>query len=343
MSRAQRGLALGTVLAALLALAAVAFSLRALDSVPPGPPAGGVFGTTGAPAAEALVLRLAKGLVARQQPDGGFDPGDYTYDVERVAGSALVTAALAEIHRRGWAERVEGITPALARGLDFLRKRQEGTGPIGQEETQDHWSQVDATSAGVLALALADREEDRAALAAAAGALRRFTRAKLRNGWTRGLGVMVAARLDALGRAQALGDNPRSLADVRAIDRAPREGPPQTSDWNVAEAIARVVLGLRKGADPFPGQVALAVLDEPAEWNYPSSDCAAWWMQSWLVARSGSPQAPGWFEGLRRVLAADAVGEDDVIQGGWYANTLTQSAGAILAMLEGLDAQIVSR
>jgi len=341
VSTQQGGASPGTVLAVLLAVATAVFALRAVGYEPEAAPAGGLFGPEGAPQAEELVLRLCRGLVARQQEDGGFDPGEYTYDVERVAGSALVAAAFAEIHRRGWAPRVEGLTSSLARGLDFLKRRQSKTGPIGQEEREDYWSQVDGTSAGVLALAVAGREEDAEALALAAGALQRFARAKLRNGWTRGLGVMVAARLDDLGLGKVLGGDPTRLADFRQIDKAPNDGLLQTGDWNVAEAISRVVLGLKKGVDPFPGRMVEAVLGETPEWNYPSSDCAAWWMHAWLVARSGSEKAPAWFATLRSMLAEEAVGKDDVIQGGYYENTLAQSAGAIFAVLEGLDAEVL--
>jgi len=78
-------------------------------------------------------------------------------------------------------------------------------------------------------------------------------------------------------------------------------------------------------------------------WTGQSSDCQAWWMQGWLVARSGSEEAPAWFAALTRVIAEEGLEEDGTIHGGWYANTLSQSAGAILALLAGLTSQVVSR
>jgi len=153
---------------------------------------------------------------------------------------------------------------------------------------------------------------------------------------------MTLQRVAGLGKNELFPRDPRSLVDVRELKQAPREGLPQASDWNVAEAISRVVLGLRKGVDPFPGQVVLACLEDRPVWGGQSSDCQAWWMQAWLVARSGSPDAAVWFADLLRVLAEEAIEADHTIHGGWYANTLSQTAGAILALQEGLTTQVVS-
>ncbi len=341
-SRSPWGLATG--LAVLLAAATVFFAVRTRWWSPEGPPEGGVFGRAGRAPAEAVITRLGKGLVSRQRADGSYDLGDeYSYEIERLAATALATAALAAIHDHGGIE-VPGLPQALAKGLDHLKKKQIETGPIGYEEPKDRWSQVDATSAAVLAFVLADREEDREALARAGAALRRFARARLRNGWTRGLGVITTDLVLERDLDDAVFDGRgREIVDLREMKQLPREGPPQTSDWNVAEVICRVVLGLKKGIDPFPAALTQAVLDEPAEWNYPSTDCAAWWMQGWLVARSGSKDARGWFEGMRTVLDEQAIREDGTVQGGWYANTVTQTSGAILALIEGLSSQVVAR
>ena len=354
----MRGLAASTAVAWLLAIACVGFSVRSLYWTPPDPmtqPLEGVFPAEDAPEARALTERLARGILALQTSDGGFDLGEngqYSYLIERVATSALATAALASLDKV-WtpetfpgdapkSERLPGLTAAVARGLDYLKKQQTETGSIGREEPKDHWSQVDATAAGVLAFAVAGRPEDEEALDAAAKAMIRFGRAGLRNGWTRALGVMMAERLVRLGLEDVLGGDARSLADWRQI-RQVSSGLPQVSDWNMAEAISRVVLGLVKGQDPFPGQVTLACLQDLPVWSGQSSDCQAWWMQGWLVARSGSPEAGPWFSALLKVFQEEGVEDDDTIHGGWYANTLCQTSGAVMVLLEGLSTQIVAR
>ncbi|MDA1193999.1 MAG: hypothetical protein O2894_02335 [Planctomycetota bacterium] len=338
--RSMRGLTAVVILAGALALATIGFALRAPFYVPPGPPPGGLFGASGQASAEATVARLARGLLGQQQADGGFDLDVAAYETDRVASSALAIAALARTRERGL--QVAGLDAGLALGLDFLKKRQIDTGAIGYEEPLDRWSQVDGTSAAVLAFGVARRPEDEEALKAAASALRRFARARLRNGWTRGLGVMATDALIRRGQGEVFGADPLILIDIRDLKQAPREGPPQTSDWNVAEVISRVVRGLRKGTDPFPAALVAAVLAEPAEWTSQSTDCGAWWMQAWLVARSGAPGAADWFASMQRVLAEEAILETGTIKGGWYANTVTQTAGALLAMLEGLSSEVVS-
>lgn len=338
----QRGLAPATILAALLAAATAFFALRASWWVPEGPPPGGVFGAKAKPEAEAVVGRLARGLIGRQQPDGGFDPGEYTYEIERVAASALAAAALASVREHGGID-VPGLDTALVRVLDHLKAKQTEKGLVGYPEPRDRWSQVDATSAALLAWSLVGRPEDREAMEKAGDALRRAGRDRLRNGWTRGLAVMVSESLRKRDVADVLGRDTLVLVDIRDLKQAPREGPPQTSDWNVAEVISRVVRGLKKGVDPFPAELVQAILDVPPEWSYPGTDCAAWWMQSWLVARSGASGAGDWFRTMRTVLSEEAIGEGGTVQGGWYANTVTQTAGAMLAILEGLSAQVVAR
>jgi hypothetical protein len=357
----QRGLAVATLLALLLALATAGFALRALVYVAPPPdvpPLRGVFSAEDAPRARALSERLARGILALQASDGGFDlgaNGQYSYVIERVASSALATAALAALDEVWSPEtfpaaageppersaRLPGLPAALGRALDYLKKQQTETGTIGREEPKDHWSQVDGTTAAILAFSLAGRAEDEEALQAAARALLRFARAGLRNGWTRALGVMTADRLLRLEREDLLGGDVRALADWRQLRQQP-SGLPQASDWNVAEALSRVVMGLVKGQDAFPGQVTLSCLQELPVWSGQSFDCQATWMQSWLVARSGSPEAAAWFGTLVAVLAEEAIEDDDTIHGGWYANTLCQSAASLLALLEGLESQVLS-
>jgi hypothetical protein len=46
---------------------------------------------------------------------------------------------------------------------------------------------------------------------------------------------------------------------------------------------------------------------------------------------------------MRTVLDEQAIREDGTVQGGWYANTVTQTSGAILALLAGLSSQVVAR
>jgi hypothetical protein len=334
-----------TLLALVLALACAVFAVRAVVvEVKAAPRLVGLLGAE-APQARALVKRLARGLLALQRSDGGFDLGEgggYNYQSERVAASALATAALAHVHRLAPTLEVPGVAPAVARGLGFLRKQQQKTGAIGFTEPDDTWSQVDATSAGLLAFVLAGREEDAEAARGCARALKRFSRAGLRNGWTRALATMTIDRAVQLDRHRDLWKDWRVLVDVRQLKQRPAEGRVQTSDWNVAEALARAVLGLRKGVDPFPAQVVLACLDEEEmpSWTGPSSDCQAWWMQAWLVARSGSPDAGAWFRKLLEVLADEGVEDDDTIHGGWYANTVSQTCGAIFALTEGLSSQV---
>lgn len=338
----ERGVAASTLVALLLALATAYFAVASAWWTPDGPPPGGAFGPQGRADAEAIVARLCVGLMGRQQPNGGFDPGEYTYEIERVAATAIATAALARVKEYGGFS-VPGLDVALERGLEHLKKKQLDTGLVGYPERKDRWSQVDATSGALLAWTLADRPEDREAMAKAAEALRRASRDRLRNGWTRGLAVITADAVIERGHGDLFGKDPYVLVDIRDLKQAPREGPPQTSDWNVAEVICRVVRGLKKGVDPFPAELVGAILDEPAEWNYPSTDCAAWWLQAWLVARSGAPEAGPWFATVRTVLAEEALGADNTVQGGWYANTVTQTAGAILAILEGLSSEVVAR
>jgi len=345
--RRGRGLALTTLLALLLALASAAFAVRALQSSAWGgsPPRvlQGVFSPEEAPAARALVERLTRGLLRLQAADGGFDltsTEQYDYLIERVSASAFATAALARVRTLAPDLRVEGLDAALGRGLDFVKQQQGTTGAVGIEEPKDRWSQVDATSAAVLAFALTGRPEDEAALVGAGQALRRFARAGLRNGWTRALGLMTVAKVEDLDRSDVFDGDPRSLADVRQLKSA-RAGPPRTTDWNVAEAISRVVLGLRKGVDPFPGRLVQAVLDDPPEWGGQSADCQAFWMQAWLVARSGAETSPAWFADLVQAIRKEGVEADDTIHGGWYAKGVGQTAGAILSLIEGLSSQVV--
>jgi hypothetical protein len=340
---ASRGLALTTLLALLLALLSAFFAWRAVGHEAGPRTRDGAFRTEDAGRARALVKRLVGGLLALQRPDGGFDLGtdsEFSYLIERVAASSLATAALVRVQQLSPDVAVPGLEEAIARGLAYVKKQQSDAGAVGIEEPGDRWSQVDATSAALLALTLAERPDDEDARVGAARALRRFARAGLRNGWTRALGIMTVDRVANLGRDDLFDGNPRGLADIRDLKQA-REGPPQTSDWNVAEGIARVVLGLRKGADPFPARLTLAILDDPPVWSGQSADCQAFWMQAWLVARSGSSQARDWFRDLLDALETEAVEDDNTIHGGWYANTLSQTAGALLALVEGLTSQVL--
>ena len=64
-------------------------------------------------------------------------------------------------------------------------------------------------------------------------------------------------------------------------------------------------------------------------------------MQAWLVARSGAGRSRAWFRDLLDAFEKEAVEDDDTIHGGWYANTLSQTAGAVLALVEGLASQVL--
>jgi hypothetical protein len=347
MTRAAKNGSAGLVVlvpALLLAVASAAFAVRAGVLEPPAANVEGHYAAasgrpSGAGRAVALIGRLSRGLISLQRPDGGFDlgaDGGYNYAIERIAASALATAALAHVRGLRPHVEVEGLDDALVRGLAFVKKQQIETGAIGRDEPKDRWSQVDATSAGLLAFVLSDRPEDRAAARAAAGALRRFSRAGLRNGWTRAFATMTIARIARLGLGDEIFDRGwRQLVEFRELKTRPSDRGVQASDWNVAEAISRVVLGLRKGVDPFPAQVVVATLADLPVWSGQSSDCQAWWMQAWLAARSGSPDTGTWFADLLRVLETEAVEQDGTIHGGWYANTLSQTAGAIFALSEG--------
>jgi hypothetical protein len=341
---APRGSAALIALACVLALATAVFSVRAIGWTPEAAsaPPGGLLGEDKLEDAHAMVRRLCMGLLKRQLADGSFNPGEDRYETERIAASALACAALAKVQKHGGIDIPE-LGTRLALGLDYLKKKQIETGPIGYEEPKDRWSQVDATSAAMMAFALTDRREDDEALVRVASALARFARARLRNGWSRGLGVIAANEVMMSGRGSIFAPkDPYVLVDIREIKQMPREGPPQTSDWNVAEVICRVVRGLRKGRDPFPAQLVQAILDEPADWSYPSTDCGAWWLQAWLIARSGAEDARPWFQTLLKVLEEDAVFENDAVKGGWYAHAIGQTAGAILALLEGLAPEVVA-
>jgi hypothetical protein len=294
-----------------------------------------------------VIRRLSEGLIALQKPDGGYDlgaGGEYNFQIERIASSALATAALAQVRRLGPEVKVEGLDAALARGLDFLRKQQIETGPIGHSEPKDQYSQIDATSAGILAFFLAGRADDAEALRRAAVAMRRFSRGGLRNGYTRAAATMAMDRVARLAEFEKIFDRPlRRIVDIRPRTQASEKSAVLATEWNVAEAIARVVLGLRKGRDPFPAQVVVATLEDLPVWSHQSSDCQAWWMQAWLVARSGAEEAETWFHDLLTVLQTEAIGEAGTIPGGWYANTLSQTAGAILALCEGFGPEVIYR
>ncbi len=340
----MRGVALTTALALLLALASAFFAVRSLD-VETGPRVlQGVYTSGDAGEARALIVKLAQGLMGMQASDGGYtlrDGEHFNANIERVAAASFATMALGRVRNLAPDVTVDGIDAAIARGLDFIKKQQTSAGAIGIEEPHDRWSQVDATSAAVLALTLGGRPDDETALLAAGKALKRFARAGLRNGWTRALGTMAVERIAALGRDDVFDGNPRGLADLRDLKKV-RDGPLQTSDWNIAEGISRVVLGLRKGADPFPARLVLAILDDPPVWDAQSGDCQSLWMQSWLVARSGAGRSRGWFADLLEAFQKEAVEADGTIHGGYYANGISQTAGAILALTEGLMTQVVA-
>ena len=328
------------VVAVLLGVLSMASSVRAVLHEPGPEVRDGAFGEAGGPRARAIVVTLARGLVAHQRSDGSYEPGPdaaYAYEVERVAGAALATAALAEARRLGLADQVPGLDAALARGLAFIKSRQQETGVVGRTHPRDVWSQVEGTASAVLAFVVADRAEDGLAFEKAAKALARMLRGGVRNGWTRALATMTVARVAALGKVEAFGRPVSRLVDLREVNETPgKDGHLRTTDWNIAEAIARAVLGIRKGRDPFPPAMVTAVLADKPVWSGQGSDCKAWWMEAWLAARSG--RGGPWFTDLLTMVEEEVQWTDGLVPGSFYATPLDQSSTLLFAFSEGLEA-----
>ncbi len=331
-------------IAVVLALLTAGAAVRALVvEMPPRLPTG-VYGPEHGPEARTLVLRLTEGLIERQVDDGGFELPErdgHLTDMERLSTSAVVIAALAQVHALGDWARSPRLEAALHRGLAYLVSEQIETGPIGQLPLGGggQWHQVDATSAATLAFVLADRPEDQPALAKCGEAMARFARGGLRNGWTRSLAAMTVDRVFALGQDSIY--RPKDGRLVRGRDPGERR---DTSDWRVAEAIVRLVLLAGRdvsAVDPYPGEIIAACLASPCRWNGQSSDLQSWWMRAWLVARARD--SGEWFPDLLKAIRDEALLQGDRVlnrvPGGDYADSLLQTSCAVMALVEGLGAQ----
>jgi hypothetical protein len=301
----------------------------------------GAFGPARGAEAREAVAALARGLLAHQRADGAFEAGPdgiFAYEVERVAGAALALAALAEAEALGHAPDVPGLAGGIDLGVEFLRSRQGSTGLVGEPHVKDAWSPVEATAATVFALATRGRDASRPALEAAARALARLAQgSSIRNGWTRALAAMAVDRLLDEGEESLLGRPFREALDRREANTAPdRMGRIPVNDWNLAEAICRTLLEIRRGADPFlVGLADAAVLDLP-EWRGQVSDCKTFWSQAWVVARTGRGEA--WFSALLDA-SAEAPRPEDLVPGSFYATPLDQTSALLLALAQGLRAE----
>ncbi|MHC5010547.1 MAG: hypothetical protein ACYTG6_06275 [Planctomycetota bacterium] len=322
------------VAAVLLALLVVGASVRAalLDATPPPPPPGGLFGSAAAHRAEGTFRRLVEGLLSLQGEDGAFDPypdDEGQPEVRRTGSHALAAAALARARQVGVQEQVPGLQAALDRALDVLCSRQQPGGGFGSmpRGARNPWPGVDATSGGVLALAIAGRPGDESTLRGAVGALARASTYKLRDGWTRALAAIAFVTLEEEGRG------PLITAPVAELVRIDEESDRiDCTDYRLAEAIARRALAL---AGAYPDRVLSACAAEPQAWSGESSDLQSWWLQAWLAARSEGGAA--WFGTMLPSLEeAESSPPKGRIPQGWYADGIAQTACAILCLAEGL-------
>jgi hypothetical protein len=306
-----------------------------------------VFGSEREREARALMGRLAAGLAALQEPDGGFAlwtdrPKTPDPEVVRTASSALAAWALV-LAARLEVGPDEGGEAARARdrALGYLLERQakDGTGGFGRMPVNplgalDRGPQVTAVAAGLLALVADDPKKHALAIARAARALGVDASLGLRKGWMRAAPAMAIDALLAAGRTGDFGPHPRLLLPLGEERDAPDCG-----DYRVAESIVRVLRGEATRGDTFPARVLEAcVAGEPLAWNGEASDLVGWLMQGWLALRA--PGAPGWYA---RVLGPleDARGPGDVVPTGLYSDRVAQTASAILILAWGLQPQPV--
>jgi hypothetical protein len=290
--------------------------------------------------ARALAARVASALIALQKEDGTFDraPGDEDRDPEarRVASAALAAAALARARDLGIGG--EPVSAALARALDRLKAGQVQDQPgrvkggaFAAMETgvrADPRPSLEATSAAVMALALAGRPEDEASLRRGLDAFRRAVAYGAFQGWTRALAALAVDTVVARGRA---GWFERPVADLVAqgpVDRV------DCGDYRLAEAIVRRIRTGPDG-DPLVGQVFAACVEDPdhPRWAGESTPVDSWYLQAWLAARS-----PGGAEWFRRAVPAleKGIGPTGRLPESVYADVVTQNACALLVLAEGL-------
>lgn len=337
--------------ALVLAVCVAAFSVIAAqrDSTA-GPSAKGLYAAKDAERAERLLTRMATALLAMQTEDGGFHPGEQEVGVqgvhERLASTALATAALARLRDVGFplaelerelartAGRVENyadLDAALARGLKHLRAAQTDTGAIGKLALgpEQKFFQIDATSAALYAFVTIGDVDSVKAARRAGPALVGFVKAGLRNGWSRALAAMSVDRVFSARRGKSV----FKREDGRVV-KGRQVGERDSIDFRTAEAVVRNVLQPASGAvDAFPAKVLASIHAEPPLWVTMQSDMHLWWKQAWLVSRGAEPQA--WFAQMVRTLEDEAILADGRLPGGYFADTLVQTACGILAILEG--------
>lgn len=334
----SRGLLAGALLLGLLAVAAALRARAPGLAAPVGP---GAFGPASARQARALIATLARGLLAHQRADGAVEAGpDWAvqFEVERVVHTALAAAALAEAEALGLGPTVPGLGAGLDRALAFLTARQASTGPIGERHPKDAWSQVEATAAAIHAAATRGDAVSEALLARAGPALARMAQGGIRSGWTRAVALLAVDRVLDRRKEAAFGRPFRQLVDRRQANEALTfDGRLRTSDWNLAEAIARTLLQVRVGLDDFPARLADALLAQPPTWTGQGSDAKSWWMAAWIVGRTG--RGGPWFEALLRTSVEDLRLVEGLVPASFYASGAAQTAALLLALSEGLRAR----
>ncbi len=284
---------------------------------------------------ERLLARMVEGLLALQGPDGAFDP--YPDEpgqplVRRTGPHALAAAALVRARQLGIGDVVPSLEGATDAALDVLVARQQAGGTFGAMPpgNRNPWPAVDATAAGVLALAHAGRPADRSVLVAATAALGRAAEYGLRDGWTRALGAMA---LDAVRRRGLLAEAGASDLSLLLPVRDAGDGRIDGGDYAVAEGVVWRVRGLEGS---FPDRVVGALAQDPPVWTGQTADLQAWAMQTWLAVRSpaGGPYVSALPEALDEASSGEPPG---LVPGGWFAERITQTASAMLALAEILE------
>lgn len=322
--------------AVLLGLAAAVLAVMATQhESTAGPGDRGLYTGESAKRADALVKRLTQALLAMQMKDGGFYAGDGEVGVqtahEKLASNAIAASALARVQQLGIELPDIDVRERLDLALRHLRKNQTESGAIGALAVgpEQRFFQIDATAASLYALiTFADVDSVKAARKAGP-ALADFANDGLRNGWSRALAAMSVERVFVSRRGKSV-FRPEDGRVMKGRQVGDRDG----RDFRVTEAIVRTVLQPGSQAvDAFPAQVLADIRSEAPLWITMQSDMQLWWMEAWLVARGGDP-AP-WFEELIRTLEEDAILADGRLPGGYFADTLVQTACGILAVLEG--------
>jgi hypothetical protein len=320
------------LLALTLALVAVLAAVRPLVAPSAAPsPAPGAYGTDET-RARALVAGYLRGLLAVQGADGAFDPWPDDPNqalVRRTGAHALATLALARARGLGLDADLPELAGALDRALEVLRGRQQPGGNFGNLDPgqRNPWPGVDALSAGVLALAVGGRTADQPALGHAAGALGRALAYEPRDGWTRALAMIAVRTLLDRGERGLL------AADVATLVRVDEsEARVDCTDYRLAEAVSRRVRGA--GRD-YAGAVLGSCLAEQPRWNGDTTDLQALWLEAWLAARLDGSGT--FFPALLGVLSEAArAAPGGLLPAGWYADGITRTACAVLALAEGL-------